>query len=223
MIKLKGKYVVASLLMLLTTGVIVGGYVGNTSSKFSKVNASEAVATCEDNTDEVVDDVILCDEMSLEDLGISEHYENEETTEDGNVNKGGPGGFTGEKIDSDSLVPVGNEYYGSSEHVITVSCGERKKLGRLFISKAEAHISGTMWGRKIDIPNTEEEYKILPNEEFSCPSSVDGREYRFRWVWQKYILRQKKIIFENGNVVNTIHNEVYVEKPVRGEVYHKDK
>ena len=85
MIKLKGKYVVASLLMLLTTGVIVGGYVGNTSSKFSKVKASETVATCEDNTDEVVDDVILCDEMSLENLGISEHYENEETTEDGNV------------------------------------------------------------------------------------------------------------------------------------------
>ncbi len=28
MIKLKEKYVVASLLMLLTTGVIVGGYVG---------------------------------------------------------------------------------------------------------------------------------------------------------------------------------------------------
>lgn len=65
--------------------------------------------------------------------------------------------------------------------------------------------------------------KCHPNEEFSCPSSVDVREYRFRGGWQKYILRQKKIIFENGNVVNTIHNEVYVERPVRGEVYHKDK
>lgn len=65
--------------------------------------------------------------------------------------------------------------------------------------------------------------KCHPNEEFLCPSSVDVREYRFRGGWQKYILRQKKIIFENGNVVNTIHNEVYVERPVRGEVYHKDK
>ena len=225
MIKLKGKYVVASLLMLLTTGVIVGGYVGNTSSKFSKVKASETVATCEDNTDEVVDDVILCDEMSLEDLGISEHYENEEITEDGSVNKGGSGGFTGEKIDSDCLEPIGYEYYGSSEHVITVSCGKTRPLGRTFISTAEAHLCGSIWGRdrEIDIPNSKVEYKISPNEEFSCPSSVDEREFRFRWVWQKYVLRQKKIIFENGNVVNTIYNEVYVEKPVRGEVYHKDK
>ena len=119
MLILKGKYVVASLLMLLTTGVIVGGYVGKTSSKFSIVKASEAIATCEDNADEVVDDVILCDEMSLEDLGISEHYENEE-----------------------------------------------KKLGRLFVSKAEAHISGTMWGRKIDIPNTEGNIKFYQIKNF---------------------------------------------------------
>lgn len=53
---MKKKYALVALLMLLTMGVVVGGYVGITSSRFSKVKASESTENFDGTTNEDVDE-----------------------------------------------------------------------------------------------------------------------------------------------------------------------